>query len=337
MNRQHNNCRPTWACSASPASRAGTGSLREGEQLGLARARSRRRFPFGRGCQRSASRGSQHDEGGPRRGRAPEQRTPADEPCHTPCEEGKESGRGSRLTASARRTRGLLPTLPVVRLALEMRDCHDHDFGSSEMVNDLVREGPHQHPPGRSTGANSRADLRAFCNQRHRGGDSVEELDSKSASTLLVPVNRFGELFRGRLDTAELTRHRPRMSLSMRRFTSSQGSSRAVPDSIAATRRWISVAHAASASGSAGPSRLASISAASSARASTSSRRASARTASAALVMAVILPCVSPPNKRVNLTVRSVTCPVMAAGRASPARRLRAVLGGGDYASDLTS
>ena len=194
------------------------------------------------------------------------------------------------------------------------------------MVNDLVRERPHQHPPGRSTGANSRADLRAFCNQRHRGGDSVEELGSKSASTLLVPVNRFGELFRGGLDTAELTRHRPRMSLSMRRFTSSQGSSRAVPDSIAATRRWISVAHAASASGSAGPSRLASISAASSARASTSSRRASARTASAALVMAVILPRVSPPNKRVNLTVRSVTCPVMAAGRASPARRLRAAL-----------
>ena len=217
------------------------------------------------------------------------------------------------------RTQGLLPTLPVVRSALEMRDCHDHDFGSSEMVNDLVREGPHQHPPGRSTGANRRADLRAFCNQRHRGGDSVEELGSKSASTLLVPVNRFGELFRGGLDTAELTRHRPRISLSMRRFTSSQGSSRAVPDSIAATRRWISVAHAASASGSAGPSRLASISAASSARASTSSRRASARTASAALVMAVILPCVSPPNKRVNLTVRSVTCPAMAAGRA-PAR-----------------
>jgi hypothetical protein len=37
------------------------------------------------------------------------------------------------------------------------------------------------------------------------------------------------------------------------------------------------------------------------------------------LVMAVILPRVSPPNKRVNLTVRSVTRLAMAAGRA-PAR-----------------
>lgn len=211
-----------------------------------------------------------------------------------------------------------MSVLPVVRSALQVSDCDDHDVGWCEMVDNLIWEPADQDPTGRSHAAYNRADFGLLCDQRYRAGDCVVELAAKPASTLLVPANCRIEFFRRGLDALELARHRPRISCSIRRFTSFQGSSRAVPDSMAATRRSISAAHAASAPRSVGPSRLASISAASSARASTSSRRASARTASAGLVMAVILPPLTPPNKRVNLSVR-----------AGAGRGLRATFGSG--------
>jgi hypothetical protein len=57
------------------------------------------------------------------------------------------------------------------------------------------------------------------------------------------------------------------MSFAMRRFALSHDSNFSVLSSSASTRRWISLSQAVAASGSAGPSRLASNSAASSARA----------------------------------------------------------------------
>ncbi len=99
---------------------------------------------------------------------------------------------------------------------------------------------------------------------------------------VLAPARSAYSLARSR----ELKRlHRPSKSFSIRRLTCSQGSRRSVPASMASIRRSISSFQAASASGSAGPSRLARISAASSARVAESKRRASARTALAPFVM----------------------------------------------------
>jgi len=207
--------------------------------------------------------------------------------------------------ANAERWAGssLVSVLPVVRTALQVSNRDDYDVGWCEVVDNLIGEPAQHDPTGQSHAAYDRADLGLLCDQRHRVEDRVVEFPTETAPTFLVPADGRLKLFRGRPKAVELARHRPRISFSIRRLTSSQGSSRAVPDSIATTRRSISAAHAASASGSAGPSRLASISAASSARASTSSRKASARTASAGLVMAVILARLTPPNKRVNLSV----------------------------------
>ena len=207
---------------------------------------------------------------------------------------------------------------PVVRSTLQMSDRHNDDVGRSEMVDDLVRESTDQNSARRSTTADDHANLRLSCDQRHRAGDCIVELCAKPATPFLVPPNRRLELGRGELKALDPALHRPRISFSIRRFTSSQGSRSAVPDSMAETLRSISAAHAASASGSAGPSRLARISAASSARASTSSRRASARTASAGFVMGVILLRRTPPNNRLQAMVGGLGV-AGSARRASPA------------------
>ena len=68
-------------------------------------------------------------------------------------------------------------------------------------------------------------------------------------------------------------RHRPSTSRSIRRLASDHGSRRIVPASMASIRRSISASQAVSASGSTGPSRLASSSAATFARASGARRR----------------------------------------------------------------
>lgn len=57
-----------------------------------------------------------------------------------------------------------------------------------------------------------------------------------SRAALLVPGNRFGEPVRSLLDTVKFAPYRPRMTLSIRCFTSSQGSSVDVPDWWAETR-----------------------------------------------------------------------------------------------------
>ena len=104
-----------------------------------------------------------------------------------------------------------------------------------------------------------------------------EESAAQAWPPLFVPANGFSQ-FVGRGLTELEPLHRPRISFSIRRFRSDQGSSRMVPCSTASIRRSISRSHAASASGSAGPSKLANSSAASSARVAGSRRNASAKT-----------------------------------------------------------
>ena len=116
-------------------------------------------------------------------------------------------------------------------------------------------------------------------------GDLVQQFATQTTALGLLPASCLGKFGGRKRIGADRERHRPRTSRSMRRLTSSQDSRVALPDSMDATRRSISAAHSASASGSAGPSRLAKSSAARSARACSSRRSASAKTAAAGRVM----------------------------------------------------
>src|SRR5262249_19233570 len=133
----------------------------------------------------------------------------------------------------------------------------------------------------------------------YRGLDRIVQFGAKSRPLRFVPLHCVGELFGGWPNNPGASSHRPRIAFSIRRFTSSQDSSLALPAFRSVTRRSISACQASSASGSLGPSRLASISAASCARESASSRRASASTASVAFVISVIYAEGEPPNKRI--------------------------------------
>jgi len=181
-----------------------------------------------------------------------------------------------------------------------MSNCHNDDLGRLESVHDLVRKPSYQRAARLAVGRDRHSDFRVRFNKCEECADLVEELTAEARAPGFVPADRLAEFVGGWLTRADRPRHRPRISRSIRRFTSPQGSNLTVPASIAATRRSISAAHAASAAGSAGPSRLAKSSAATSARASRSRRKASARTASAAFVMSPILRSDSPPNKRLQ-------------------------------------
>ncbi len=76
----------------------------QGKQPSPPRSRGRGRLPVGRGGQRGAPRSPQHHASGARQRGPAEQGAPADEPRYTAREEGRPSRRGSRLTASVRRT-----------------------------------------------------------------------------------------------------------------------------------------------------------------------------------------------------------------------------------------
>ncbi len=117
--------------------------------------------------------------------------------------------------------------------------------------------------------------------------DGIEEFATESGVLLLVPQCGGGKFFAGCFEVSWGPSQRPRISVAIRRLAFSQDSSRSVPTSSAFTRRSISSAHAVAASGSEGPSRLASNSAANSARAFSSNRRASARRDSVAFVIAL--------------------------------------------------
>ena len=115
------------------------------------------------------------------------------------------------------------------------------------------------------------------------------------------------KLFAGCFEVSEYPSHRPRMSLAIRRFALSHDSNFSVPASSAFTRRWISLSQALAASGSAGPSRLASSSAARSVRAFALSRRASASTDSVAFVIFPDYPRGRPPNQTLQPPSRAAT------------------------------
>ena len=189
------------------------------------------------------------------------------------------SGRSFRLVRHGMivlDTHTSIPLHPITRPPSQVSDGHDNDLIWPEAVDYLIWECGDQDSTRVAVLRDYRADFGMGANAGKGCVSRVQEFTAEPGSLGFVPSDRFPEFFGGRCTGKNL--HRPRISLSIRRLTASQGSSSTVPPSMASTRRSISVAHAASASGSAGPSRLFRSSAASSARASISRRRASTRT-----------------------------------------------------------
>ena len=181
-------------------------------------------------------------------------------------------------------------TLPETRTALEVCESNHAYLVDLEAVNDLVGEAWNQHPA--STWLSERRPPFWYLSDSvHGSNDGIVEISAEA----------------GGLGGVESTNHRPRVSFSIRRFTTSQGSNSISPASMAAMRRRISASQAASASRSAGPSKLARTSAASSARSSSPKRRASASTALAAFVMRRTVRPAAPPNNPINPTAVPVT------------------------------
>lgn len=196
---------------------------------------------------------------------------------------------------------------PVIRSPARVRYGDDTHGAVSNLVDDGVRESRHENLPDRRAARPWCAAFGVRSNLFDSRADGAQEFRAEARALLLVPANGLGEILRSRI--AELKRrHRPRISFSIRRFTESQGSRRAVPASIAATRRSISASQAASAPGSAGPAKLANNSAANSARAGASSRKASANTTWVGFVMIQILRSDTPANKRLQPTARVSSC-----------------------------
>src|SRR5207248_5558831 len=145
---------------------------------------------------------------------------------------------------------------PIIWTSARMSNRHDVAVVVAESIDDPVWKTVNFELAARQPPRSNRTNLRVRLNQRDRCGDGVEELRAEAGTTLLVPLDRCGQLGRSRI--AEVDRlHRPRICFSIRRLTDSQGSRGISPDSIARMRRSISASQADSASASEGPSRLA--------------------------------------------------------------------------------
>src|SRR5262249_19503128 len=144
---------------------------------------------------------------------------------------------------------------PVARTSACVSDCNDVDVLVANSVDHAVRKSVNVELTAGATAAALRTNLWVRPNEFDRRGYGVEELGAQADATLFVPSDGGGQLVRSGVAEADRL-HRPRMSFSIRRFTDSQGSRRISPDSIASMRRSISASQAASASASAGPSRL---------------------------------------------------------------------------------
>ncbi len=204
---------------------------------------------------------------------------------------------------------------PEAGSAFQMSEGENTDVLAGESVHDLVGESGNEHPACGGC-CPDRPCLRVVSDAVESREGGLIELAPEAKPLTLIPRNSGCQFLGGRLGCPYSSAHRPRISLSMRRLTSSQDSNSIAPASIAWTRREISCSQADSASWSVGPSKLAKTSTATSARSSGPRRRASARTALAALVMPKMIRPATPPYKRVNLTVRPVT--VRACARAAP-------------------
>ena len=178
----------------------------------------------------------------------------------------------------------LYSVFPIAWSAFRMGYGYDRNSVVGEVVDNLVRESTNQHAPSAGLRIEC-ANVRLSFNARRCFCHAVEEVSAQTRALLLVPAYGGSKLFASSGKGPNTSAHRPRRSRSIRRLATSQASSLAEPDSRAATRRLISAVQAEAASGSAGPSRLARSSEASSARPFKSRRSASARTVSVVFVM----------------------------------------------------
>ena len=188
------------------------------------------------------------------------------------------------MTAAAYSRRSVTSPAPVARPAARMREGHNIEVVASIKHHDRIGKAAEQ----KTTDSNLRAHSRDGCGGVGLTGKLFEsarnrdqELPTKCWTLSLVPANGLGQLLLRLWADPDWRRHRSRISRSRRRRTSTQSSPAVCSASRLATRRSISAAHAASRSRSAGPSRLARSSVASSARWLAGSCRASVSSLSA--------------------------------------------------------
>jgi len=150
-----------------------------------------------------------------------------------------------RPRPQTRRRRGRLdglraePLPPIVRAPTRVGDRDDRDRVTADIVDDLIRKAWDQMTPYGKAGRtrHRRARVGMLLDHIEYRGDEIPELCTETGALLLMPSNRLGELRCSRLADSDRSRHRPRISLSMRRLTSSQGSSFSLPASIRSIRR----------------------------------------------------------------------------------------------------
>lgn len=170
---------------------------------------------------------------------------------------------------------------PVTRTSRMMSNGNHEDLRIALTNNDGVREAPEDQAfdsasPG-NTGHGYQGDD-FLLEQIERSIKSAFKFCSESRALHLISPRRLGRLLGCGGMNSHHAHQEPRMRARIRRRSSSRSIRFAVPESISASLRRISVSHAFSASGSAGPSRLVIRSYASSARSDSERCSASERT-----------------------------------------------------------
>lgn len=154
---------------------------------------------------------------------------------------------------------------------------------------------------------------------RQRSLDCRQKIPAEPGATSIEPFARLGQFGLSFCPNNERLAQRFASPRSTRSRTSAQGVPGSSPDRARAARRWISSAHAASASSSVSGSRLSISSAASSARSWLPSFRASSRSRRASLVTNRIVTRGRPANKRLELPGACTGClaPAMVGARSA--------------------
>ena len=142
-----------------------------------------------------------------------------------------------------------------------------------------------------------RPDPRVLFDPGHRSINRCEKLPAESDPMLLVPAHGFRHFGVRLLADPKRQLQRLLSPFRIRSRTSGHGLPGSSPERARAARRSISAAHAASASSSGAPSKLASNSATSSARSGRPSFRASSSSLSPTLLTETRLPRGAPSNK----------------------------------------
>jgi len=169
---------------------------------------------------------------------------------------------------------------PITGTPRMVRKRDDDKFIACLSHDDVVREAPENEPlySESSHCPGHRYERHSLVFEKVQSGfDGTLEFITQSSPLGLVPCGCFRRFISCRVDDAYAAHYTSRMRCCIRRRSSARSTNFAVPACISASLRDISASQASAASGSAGASRLAMRSCASSARSSSGRFKASAR------------------------------------------------------------